>query len=105
MVEYGFVPILLDCVTRDAEEIAIIHLRSLDHMMASCDGLDQALEHDAYDTLLPMISSTNPLLRAEALKCLSTLLQTEQGKEMAYKSNLLPDLNKLLHSEVQFDNI
>src|SRR5688500_11760585 len=37
---------------------------------------------------------------ASTLNCLATLLSGQPGKELAYKSSLLLELNKLLHSEV-----
>ncbi|KAI4459361.1 rtdr1 [Holotrichia oblita] len=99
LIEFGYVPILLNHVCEDIEEVATIHLHTLDALMYGYEGVEHALEHNGFEIFCSMIDGDLASLKASSLKCLSKLLATPHGKQMAYDADLLDDLNRLLHYE------
>lgn len=99
LIDFGFVPRLLNHVCEDIEEVSIIHLHTLDALMYGFEGIEQALKNNGFEIFCSMIDGDHSRLKASSLKCLSKLLATPIGKQMAYDSDLLDDLNRLLHYE------
>nr|XP_022918801.1 radial spoke head 14 homolog [Onthophagus taurus] len=100
LVSFGYVPIILDCVSKDCEEIVVILLRALNNLMNTCDGMEEMFDYEAFDILMCISQSPSVPLKVAALKCLATLFNTAEGRDLAYRCDVLIYLNKLLHSEI-----
>lgn len=99
LIDFGFVPLLLAYISKERVEIVAIHLQTLNELMYGSEGIEQALESDGFSILCNLIESEEVVVRSVSLKCLSKLLTLPSGKQMAYNTNLLTDLNRLLHDE------
>lgn len=99
LIDFGYIPLLLQCVCKEREEIAAIHLETLEALMYSSQGIQEALENDGFAIFFRFIDGEINSLKSVSLRCLTKLLAQPVGKQMAYDGGLLTDLNRLLRIE------
>ncbi|KAF2905972.1 hypothetical protein ILUMI_00203 [Ignelater luminosus] len=98
LIEAGFIPLLLDNVYKEKEEIVGLHLETLCSLMYG-EGKTDALQLGAFEIFLRLIEKGSNAIRSRAAYCLMMVTSTYNGKEMAYDASILPRLNVLLHEE------
>ncbi|GJQ82072.1 hypothetical protein Trydic_g6944 [Trypoxylus dichotomus] len=99
LISFGFIPMLLNYVCKDVDEIVAIHLQTLYSLMYGTVGIEQVLNNNGFKVFSSLMESELDSLRATSLKCLTRLLAIPRGKQIAYDADLLSDLNRLLHDE------
>lgn len=116
LVSTAFVPVLLDNLVNEDEEITAVHLRSLERLLQA-EGKIVALECGGYEILVSricrlqkpiawaffqedLLDRTDPRIISSAANCISLIANTEDAKEIAFSGDTLVKFNRLLHDEV-----
>lgn len=96
LVTSGFIPIILDSLLKEKEAITAFYLKALANLLHS-EGRLIADEYGAFKILIKLFERTDLNILSGTANCIGFLAVTAQGKEMAFKADVLEKLNKLLH--------
>ncbi|CAH0556487.1 unnamed protein product [Brassicogethes aeneus] len=93
----NFIKYIMERLDIDPTEIKILHLNALKNLMY-CQGACQAIHIlNAYAVFCKFLEDDNKYILEGALECLRELTTTKEGRNLAYKNNLLFKLNDLIH--------
>lgn len=92
----AFVPVLLDNLLNEEDEIVAIHLSSFEKLIHA-EGRTYALDYGAFDILEELLIRNDAKVLSGAANCIALLATALQGKELAFDADVLVKLNVLLH--------
>lgn len=97
LVDFNFIPLILDLLLDEDDAIKVIHLETLTHLMY-CHGKNQAFKLGAFDIFTKLFDSEDEGVLAGACDCMMMITSIKKGKKMAYKNDTLFRLAKLVHN-------
>lgn len=98
LVKTDFMPVLLDNLLNEEDVIVTLHLRSLANLF-HCEGRVFALKYSAFEIMNELLDRNDSNILCGAANCVGFLAMGAQGKEIAFKIDVLVKLNRLLHDE------
>ncbi|XP_018330417.1 radial spoke head 14 homolog [Agrilus planipennis] len=97
LVENKFLTYLTDGIELETDEIIVMRLKALYHLMTTTSSISEVMELDGFGTCLDLLERDNVAVQAHALKCLQILTSSPVGQELFLENKILYKLNKLLN--------
>jgi len=97
LVESSYPKILCQKSSNEVEEIKPYSLSLLRHCLKTEAGLDEALDHEAVQICIKLLSSESADIKREAAQCLSILCFSDMAKEIAITNSAVARLCEILN--------